>query len=275
MKNLINIIVLLIICNNLIAHNLQVNLSEANGYGWAPLSSTPHVITLFEKSSIYPLSLAKINSSEYKGFKIMFKEIPVGIKIYIKGEDNSGLKTTKYLNPKLIGTSMNYDFNNLKIIEKIGIYYSGKTPNSSTQVYILNFSLINKSGKEIPTTLLNNADAQKNMLNWVRMIGNCGDIIYNGSYIREVVWSPADFNKFNKLTISFRNPIKSDIQLKVYKTKDGASSCELFDIPYNATKYTFNLKNNSKLSGCFLNKMSLIAKQQWTKISIDNILLTD
>lgn len=275
MKKVINIFLMSIICINLNAHNLQISLSDANGYGWAPLSTTPHLITLYEKSTIYPLSLIKISSSDYKGFKLMFKEIPSGVKIFIKGDDISGQKISKLLNLKLIGTSMNYSFDEFKTIDKIGIYYSGKATNASTRVYILNFSLISKAGIEIPTTLLNNTDAQKNMINWARLMGNSGEIIYNGSYTREVEWSPADFNKYNTLTIKFKEPILTDIKLKIYKTKDGMASAELFSIPFNSKKYTFNLKNNSKLDGFTLNKMSLIAKKQWAKISIDNMYLSE
>lgn len=275
MKNLIYLCFLFFMSIELNAHNLQISLTDANGYGWAPLSTTPHKITLLERSAIYPLSLIKINSSDYKGFKLMFKEIPVGIKIFIKGDDNNGQKISKLINLKLVGTSMYYDFEEFKSIDKIGIYNSGKTPNSSTQVFILNFSLVNKAGVEIPTALLNNTDAQKNLINWIRLMGNSGDIIYNGSYTREVEWSPADFNKYNTLTIKFKEPILTDIKLKIYKTKNGTASADLFSIPYNSRKYTFDLKNNSRLSGFSLNKMSLIAKNQWAKISIDNMYLSE
>lgn len=262
-------------CFSLNAHNLQISLSEANGYGWAPLSTTPHIITLYEKSTIYPLTQSKISASDYKGFKLMFKEIPSGIRIFIKGDDKSGQKISKLLNVRLVGTSMYYQFDDFLSIDKIGIYYLGKPARTPTQVFVLNFFLIHKNGIEIPTPLLNNTDAQKNIVNWARLIGNSWDIVYTGSYTREVEWTPADFNKYNKLTIKFKEPVRTDIKLKIYKTKNGALSTEFFNIPINAKSYTFDLKSNSRLIGYTLHKMSLISKLQGAKLKIDNMYLTD
>lgn len=275
MKKIIILLTLSFMYLNISAHQLQFTLSDASGYGWAPLSTTPQIITLFEKSAIYPLTQTKINTSDFKGFKLMFKEIPSGIKILVNGVNKTGNKKSKFINIKLVGTCMDYQFDEFMSIDNIGIYNLGNTTQTYTKVFVINFLLINKNGVEIPTSLLSNTDAQKNLINWARMLGFSSEIIYSGSYTREVEWSPAEFNKYNILKIEFKEPISTDLKLKIYKSKDGVVSSDLFNIPFNSRIFTFNLKNNSKLNGSSLLKMSLIAKKQWAKISIYNMYLTD
>ncbi|MBP6609738.1 MAG: hypothetical protein KA206_01460 [Paludibacter sp.] len=262
-------------CFSLKAQQLHILLSDANGYGWAPLSTTPHRISLHEKGTIYPLTQTKISTADYTGFKIRFKETPAGIKIYLKGDNKAGRKISKLLNIKLVGTNMDYMFDEFTSIDKIGLYHVGNTSHTPTQVYVLNFSLVCKNGIETPTPLLNNTDAQKNIINWTRTIGNSWDIIYTGSYTREVEWTPAEFNKYNTLTIQFKEPTSTAIKLKIYKTKNGTVSTELFNIPLKSKNYIFELKSNSKLNGFTLHKMSLISNFQGSKLKINNIYLSN
>lgn len=275
MKNIFYILFLFIICQTVDSQNLPISLSEANGNGWAPLSTTPHSVILYEKSTIYPLSISRISTKQIKGFKIMFQEIPSAIKIFVRGDDKSGKKISKLLSVKLVGTCMDYSIENFDSVDKIGIYYLGNTTNTPVQIRILNFSLISKTGVEIPTILPNNTDAQKNITNWVRLIGYSGDIVFNGSYNREVEWSPAEFNKYNELIIKFKKPVQTGIKLKINKSRNGNVTNEIIDIPYNCKTYTLNLKKNFKLSGFFLNKMSLISSFQGSKIEINHIYLSE